>query len=142
MNNDGWYRSFGYGLLIIRLGLGIMYMIHGYPMVTGGPEKWSGLGGGMGEIGIHFAHAFWGFMAALAEFGGGVCLLLGVFFRPAVALMMFTMIIAVLHHISAGGGFNDFSHAAENGVTFLGLLLIGPGPYSLAALWYRRKLKS
>jgi len=71
------------GLMIIRLGLGIAFMIHGAPILMGGPEKWQVLGGAMGYLGINFLPTFWGFMAAFSEFFGALFLILGLFFKPA-----------------------------------------------------------
>lgn len=120
-----------YGLLIIRLGIGIAFMLHGYPKITAGPETWNGVGNAMGNIGIHFLPTFWGFLAALAEFGGGLCLILGFLFRPATAALLFTMFIAALMHYKNGDGFGGSSHAIESGVVFLGLFISGPGKYAL-----------
>ncbi len=120
-----------YGLLIIRLGIGIAFMLHGYPKVMGGPEMWMKIGGAMSNIVVNFFPVFWGFMASLAEFGGGLCLVLGFLFRPALAMLIFTMLIACLVHYNNGDGFNGYSHALESGVVFLGLFLAGPGKYAL-----------
>jgi putative oxidoreductase len=123
------YRQIG--LLILRLGLGLMFIIHGYPKIIGGPDKWLQLGGVMALIGIKFAPAFWGFMAAFAEFIGGILLIIGFFFRPACALLVFTMIMATIMHLVKGDGLNIASHAIEAGITFFSLILIGPGDFSL-----------
>ena len=85
----------------------------------------------MGNIGIHFMPAFWGFMAALAEFGGGICLILGILFRPATAMMVFTMFIAAMMHYQNGDGFGGYSHAVENGIVLLGLFFAGSGKYAI-----------
>ncbi len=119
------------GLLIIRLGLGLMFMLHGWPKITGGPEKWSGLGMVMQHFGITFAPVFWGFMAAVSEFVGGLFLAAGIFMRPACALLVITMAVAATMHLKQGDGLNIASHAIEAGLTFLGLLLIGPGRHRL-----------
>jgi putative oxidoreductase len=121
------------GLLLLRLGLGIMFMLHGYPKLTGGPEKWLQIGGVMALVGIKFAPTFWGFMATFAEFFGGLLLVLGFLFRPASALLVITMIMASLMHWAKGDGFNGASHAMEAGIVFLSLILVGPGLYSLDA---------
>ncbi|MCR5886274.1 DoxX family protein [Hymenobacter sp. J193] len=125
------YRSHDLGLLLLRVGLGIMFTIHGYPKLMGGPEKWAALGETMGTLGIHFAPAFWGFMAAVAEAVGGQLLALGLFFRVACVLLLSTMLVATISHLSAGDGFSGFSHALESAVVFAGLLFIGPGRYSV-----------
>ncbi len=119
------------GLLVIRLGVGISFMVfHGYKKIIGGPEKWEKLGRNMTELGIDFAPVFWGFMAAFAEFAGAALLILGLFTRPAAALLAFTMLVAILKHAGAGEG---YSHALEVGVVFLALVITGAGKYSLDA---------
>jgi putative oxidoreductase len=122
------------GLLVLRVGIGVMFMAHGWPKMAGGPEKWAALGSAMDTLGIGFAPAFWGFMAALAEFGGGFLLVLGVAFRPACALLLCTMIVASAKHLAAGDGFGKSSHAIEAGILFLSLLLIGPGAYRVRVM--------
>lgn len=119
------------GLLLMRVGLGVMMIMHGYPKLFGGPEMWSGVGGAMKNIGIDFFPAFWGFMAACAEALGGLLILLGLLFRPACIFLLFTMVIAALMHLANGDGIMQASHAIELGFVFIGLLFIGPGKYSV-----------
>lgn len=126
----GKYRNTG--LLIIRLGLGAMMMVHGFPKLTGGPVVWEELGGSMKLVHIDFLPVFWGFMAAVAEGIGGLFLILGLFFRPTNILLFFTMVIAALVHLTnPKEGISEASHAIELGVVFLGLTLLGPGKYSV-----------
>ena len=82
------------GLLILRLGIGIMFLLHGFPKLLGGPVVWEGLGGAMSSFGITFVPQFWGFMAAFSEFVGAICLITGVCVRPASFLMLATMSVA------------------------------------------------
>jgi len=119
------------GLLMIRIGLGIMFMFHGAPKMFGGPERWAKLGMATGNFGIDFFPALWGFMAAFSEFFGGILLILGLFFRPACILLAITMIVAAGYHIGKGDGLLGASHAIENGIVLLSLILIGPGKISL-----------
>jgi putative oxidoreductase len=126
----GKYRNTG--LLIIRVGLGMMMMVHGFPKLSGGTEMWAQIGGSMKTVGVDFFPMGWGFMAAATEAVGGLFLLLGLFFRPAAILLLFTMIIASIVHLSdPKQGIMDASHAIELGVVFLGLVFIGPGKYSI-----------
>ena len=60
------YRFHDLGLLVLRIGLGVMFMVHGFPKLAGGPEAWAGLGGVMGKVGVHFAPAAWGLLADVA----------------------------------------------------------------------------
>ncbi len=115
------------GLLLLRVGLGIAFIIHGWPKITGGTEMWRNLGSGVGlPIPVVF-----GLLAAIGEFVGGILLLLGWFFRPACILLTCTMLGAMTYHIKQGDGFNTYSHALESAIVFAGLILIGPGAYSI-----------
>lgn len=125
----GNYKNFA--LLVIRLGLGVMMIVHGYPKLLGGPEKWEKLGGAMADLGITFVPVFWGFMAAFAEAVGGLLLIIGWIFRPAAFLLIVTMIVAALKHLNAGDGVSGSSHAIELAIIFIGLFIIGPGKYSI-----------
>lgn len=119
------------GLLILRIGLGIMFILHGYPKVFGGPEKWAEVGTAMQHIGISFAPMFFGFIAGVTEFFGGLFLLLGLFFTPSTILLIMVMIVATTKHISSGDPFAFYSHSIEMGIVLLSLALIGPGKYNL-----------
>ena len=119
------------GLLILRIGLGLMFVFHGAPKLFGGAEKWGQIGMAMSSLGIGFMPAFWGFMAAISEFFGGICLILGIVFRPACILLTITMLVAAMSHLGRGEGLSGASHAIEAGIVFLSLILIGAGKYSL-----------
>ena len=125
----GKYKEFG--LLILRLGIGGMFILHGWPKITGGPAGWEKLGMATTSVGIHFAPIFFGFMAAIAEFGGGICLILGLFTREACLLLFIDMVVASTMHLTKGDGFIVASHAIEAAILFLSLTFIGPGKYSL-----------
>lgn len=120
-----------FALLIMRVGLGVMMVMHGYPKMLGGPEKWAKLGGAMEHLGITYAPEFWGFMAAFSETVGGGLLILGLISRPAALLLFFTMLVASLKHLYAGDGLMGASHAIELAVVFLAMTILGPGKYSM-----------
>ena len=126
-----WDKHRDVGLLILRIGIGIMFMMHGWPKLMGGLEKWAKLGGALDVFGIGFAPAFWGFMAARSEFGGGLVWVLGFLTRPACFFLLMTMIVATATHLGRGDSFGRYSHALEAAVLFLSLLFIGPGKYSV-----------
>ena len=123
------YRNIGF--LILRFGIGIMFMYHGWGKISAGPAVWEKVGGAMANLGISFMPSVFGLMAAFSEFGGGACLILGLFFRPACFFMFFTMAVATTMHLSQGDGLNVASHAIESGILFLSLIFIGPGAHSL-----------
>ena len=123
------YRNVG--LLILRIGIGTMFIWHGYAKLSGGPERWIGLGEALSAMGIHFAPQFMGLLAALSEFVGGILLILGLFTRPACFFLLCTMVVATAMHLSNGDPRQVFSAPIHVGIVFLSLILIGPGDYSL-----------
>jgi putative oxidoreductase len=129
--------SFSYidiGLLLFRLGLGGMFMWHGYPKITGGIEKWAALGKSMEVFGITFAPAFWGFMSGFAEFVGGFLLTIGFLYRPACLLLVSNMLVAFSTQMLSGAGLAKASQSFEDGFSFFAAFFVGPGKYSLDEL--------
>ena len=122
------------GLLIIRIGVGIVFIMHGWPKIKAGPHgspmSWDNIGR---ALPIPPA-VFWGFMAALAEFGGGILLIVGFAVRVTAAVMFFNMLVALSFHLRSPAPMNSFdkySPALENAVIFLGLIFLGPGKHSI-----------
>lgn len=118
------------GLLILRIGIGVMFLLHGGPKLLAGPDKWQQVGGALHYLGVDFYPTFWGLLAALSEFGGGLCLIAGFLFRPACLMLAATMLVATNMHLGRGDGLMGASHALENGILFVSLMLIGPGRFS------------
>ncbi|MCM2267234.1 MAG: DoxX family membrane protein [Elusimicrobiales bacterium] len=126
------------GLLLARLGIGFFFFyVHGLPKVLAGGEVWLKLGGAIGNFGITFAPAAWGFMAAAAECGGGLLVLLGLLTRPAAAALTFNMLVASVMHLAMGQGLQEASHAAEAMFFFLALTFTGAGRFSLDQLVFK-----
>jgi putative oxidoreductase len=118
-------------LLLLRLVIGFTFIIYGYGKVTGGVDMWKGIGESMVNIGINFGAVTWGFIASWVEFGGGILLVLGFLTRPIAFLMMFTMIMAAIHHLKAGDGVAIAGHAIELVATFIFFQYSGAGKYSI-----------
>jgi len=125
----GNYKNFG--LLIIRVGLGLTFIYFGYPVLTGGPDKWKALGEATKYVGIHFLPVVWGLLAALTEAVGGFLLIIGLAFRPVCLLLIITLIVAAYSHFGKGEGLDGAQHAIEDAIIFAGLLFVGPGKYSV-----------
>ncbi len=119
------------GLLIIRLVLGLMMIFYGWPKLVGGPEKWEGLGGAMGNLGITFFPVFWGFMAAVTEVLGGALLATGFLTRYACIFLTFVMLVATVMKFSNGDGLAGAGHPLMIGAVFLGLIFVGAGKLSI-----------
>ena len=122
------FREFG--LLFLRVALGAFFIyVHGWPKLAGGLAGWEKLGHSMQVLHIHFAPAFWGFLAAFSESIGAALLLLGFLFRPACILLVITMTVASLTQIKHG--LAEASHPIELAILFFALIFIGPGKYSI-----------
>ena len=123
------------GLLVLRLGLGIMFFAHGLQMALG---KLGGPGvGGFAKMlsGLGFTPAvFWSALAGYTTLIGGLCLILGVFPRAAsFALFIFIAVAAVKVHLSKGfflqsGGY-EYNFVIAAGC--LALILSGAGKFSI-----------
>lgn len=119
------------GLLIIRVGLGAMFIYHGLPKLMGGEKTWQQLGGATQYVGIRFWPVLWGFLCAVVETFGGFLFVLGLVFRPVCILILINLLVAIAMQLGTGGGLSEASHAIEDAVVFAGLFFIGPGRYSV-----------
>lgn len=126
---SGKYRNIG--LLILRIGLGVAFIIHGIPKLLGGPDTWTQYGMAMQYLGIDFAPMFFGFLAGVTEVFGGIFLVLGLFYRTALTLLTITMIVALVSNIGQGAGYPEFSHPLKMIIVFVSMMLIGPGKQSM-----------
>ena len=122
------YRDIG--LLIMRIGLGIAYILHAYPKFAGGAVMWRQVGGSMRHLGIGIYPEFWGFLAATTEGLGGILLILGALYRPVCLALMFTMIVATITLMQTSD-FKAYSHPLKMAFVFFGLAFAGPGKLSV-----------
>ncbi len=119
------------GLLLIRIGLGISFVIHGLLMFLGGGQTLTMVGSVVGHLGIAHGHYVFGILAAAGQMAGGLLMVAGWLFRPACLLLLWIMAMALTFHFSRGDSYNTYSHALEMAVVFLGLLFVGPGKLSV-----------
>jgi putative oxidoreductase len=127
-------RNINIGLLVLRIGIGSMFILHGWSKLEGGPAGWEHLGRNMQYVGISFMPAFWGFMAMAAEFFGGLCLILGFGVRPASALILFTMLIAAIGNITRGYGLEGVVEIIELSTALAALFIMGAGQFTAIRL--------
>ncbi len=123
------YKNFG--LLIIRVGLGVMFIWHGFPKLMGGVKTWEQLGSSARYMGIHFLPMVWGLLSALVETFGGFLLIIGLAFRPVCILLVINLMVAAASQLGRGNGLEGASHAIEDAIMFAGLLFLGPGRFSV-----------
>ena len=121
------------GHVILRVGLGFTSLfLRGIWQLAGGPERWEEMGAAMALFGITFAPVFWGLVGSLIEAVGGLCLLLGLFVRPAAALLILMMfVICVYVYANNGTLLMARAHGVELGIAYTALLFLGPGKFSL-----------
>lgn len=120
------------GLLCIRVGIGLVFMIHGYGKLMGGQETWVWVGSQMQYLGITFMPSFWGLLASCVEFFGGVALVTGFYVRYAAFLLAFVMFVAIVMHLKVGDPFKVYAHPLSLLIVFIGLILAGGGSYAVA----------
>src|ERR1700674_976387 len=123
------------GLLILRLGIGLIIAAHGAQRlfgVWGGPgmAKWTQ---SVRRLRIRPAQP-WAWVAALSEFGGGLLLALGLLSPLGSLAIIGAMVVAIATvHLSKGfwvsqGGY-EFNLSIIGGAA--ALAITGPGAYSL-----------
>ena len=124
------------GLLLLRLVVGAAFLFHGWPKIQN-PMGWMGPEAPM--PGILLA------LAALAEFGGGLALILGFLTRLASLGIAAVMVVAVgMVHVPQGDPFVSRTGGAsyELAAVYLAcmilFLLLGPGRFSLDALLFQK----
>lgn len=118
------------GLLLIRVSIGLLFILYTAPTLIGGPKAWAHFGAGAGHFGLHSHFQIWGFLGSLLGSLGGVLMIFGLFFRIGVLLVL---VLAIGHAIAVykGTGFRVALPSIEMCLLLAGLLFIGPGKYSV-----------
>jgi putative oxidoreductase len=116
------------GLLLIRVSIGLLFILYTAPALIGGPKAWAHFGAGAGHFGLHSHFQIWGFLGALS--GCGVLIIFGLFFRIGV-LLVFMLALGYALAVYQGTGFGAALPAIEMCFVLAGMLLIGPGKYSV-----------
>jgi putative oxidoreductase len=124
-----------WGILILRLGVGIMFMAHGLQMALGlfGGPGVKGFSGMLSSLGFSPA-IFWSYVASYSVLIGGLFLIIGVQTRMAAAvLLIFILTAGIKVHLSKG------FFLANGGIEYtfviaaacLSLILLGSGKFSI-----------
>ena len=125
-------------LLIVRVVLGVIFIIHGGQKLFGwyGGPGMKGMTQWLGAMGVaHPVLLAW--LAALSEFGGGLLVLVGLLTPLAAAFIVSTMGVAIVF-VHAKNGFLSSKNGYEFNLSLialgLALLLNGAGSVSMDQL--------
>ena len=127
------------GLLLLRLALGLIFLLHGAQKLFGvfGGHGLAGTTQFMTMLGLHPAR-WWATIATWGEFVGGLLLALGLFTPLAALLVLAVMLVAILK-VHAGKGFWNNQGGYEYNLVLSALAtvlgLVGAGAFSLDALF-------
>jgi putative oxidoreductase len=126
-------------LLILRIVLGAIMIGHGYHKVFGGGfmEHWHNVQ----KLGLP---GFLAIPSALAEFFGGILVLLGLFTRFASAAILIDMLVAIwkVHWKNGLLAQHGYEFPLALAAIALTLLCYGPGPLALEILRRGRRSSS
>jgi putative oxidoreductase len=139
----------GIALLLLRVGTGVLFMLHGYPKLTH-LQQWAG---------SLKMPVFLCFLSALSMFAGGVCLILGLLTPLASAVIFVSMAFAAYLEIIQGLPFvardpyliSEGQYEGPKGkgeppswekafmycLMLIAIAILGPGAFSLDALLFK-----
>lgn len=131
--SSGVTRELNFELLIMRIACAMPFLYHGSAILFGafqgpGPQNFAAF--------IHQPVVV-GYLVGLAQFAGGLAILLGALLRVGTVCAMITMLGAIyLVHLPHGYDINKggMEFALTEFLLCAGLFFAGPGRYSLASL--------
>ncbi len=128
--------------LALRIPVGIIFAAHGAQKLFGwfGGYGLEGTGQFFGSIGLNPGYLM-ALLAGMAEFFGGLALLLGLLVRPAAAALSLTMVVAIFSvHIDKGlfMSNNGYEYALSLLAVTVSLLISGAGRASFDHALSRR----
>ncbi|MGI0108275.1 DoxX family protein [Salinimicrobium sp. WS361] len=120
-------------LLLLRIGIGAMMLVHGWPkfqtLLAGGEIQFPGVMGMSPALSLG--------LAVFAEFLCSILLIFGLATRLASIPLIITMVVAVFI-IHANDPFANQELGLHYLLTYLALLILGGGKYSLDAVLTRK----
>ncbi|MBU3668717.1 MAG: DoxX family protein [Candidatus Taylorbacteria bacterium] len=113
------------GLLILRIVVGLVFIVHGYGKVTGIDQT-------IGFFGMLGFPAVLAYVVAYVELLGGISLVIGYGSKISSALLAFTMLVAIIK-VHGPKGFNNSEFVLTLMAANLAIFFAGSGKYALGA---------
>jgi len=115
-----------FGLLVLRLALGVIFLTHGYPKLTRSASAMQGM------FVQHGLPAQLVYVAGVLETFGGILLLLGLFSRPVALLLAVEMAVAIMKVHSGHGvmALREYEFPMALGAASFALATVGAGAIS------------
>lgn len=124
-------KTADFGLLLMRVFVGISVIIFGFAPLFEGPDEWGDMGKNLAIFGISYAPEFWGFVGCLVAVFGGILFTLGAFARTASVFLFLVSVVATVSQFglwwNTVSGFKDWVYPATLAFVFLGFAFVGPG---------------
>lgn len=138
MNADGLTQIQGWGITVLRVVVGIVFLMHGGQKLF--VWGFGGVAGFLGQVGIP-APMLAAVIVTLVEFLGGLALLLGLFTRwAAIPLAIDTLVAILAVHLKAGFFLpNGYEFALTLLAANVALALLGSGEASVDRLLTKRR---
>lgn len=112
------------GLLLIRVGLGVVFFAHGV-------QKLQGLDSVVGFFGALGLHPLFAYLVAIVETLGGLAMIVGLWSHWAAKFLAIIMIVAIALVKGSKGFLGGYEFDLMLLLAALGVLFTGPGKYSL-----------
>ncbi len=132
MEADRLVRTQGLGLAILRVVVGIVFLVHGgQKLLLFGPGNFGGQA--LAGLGVPLP-VFMGYVVTFVELIGGILLIVGLFTRLVAILLALDMLVATLMVHLPNGFFmanNGFEFTLLLLATAAALAVAGPGEVSL-----------
>jgi putative oxidoreductase len=138
MQRDAWGGRQAWGITIVRVAVGGVFLPHGYQKLF----VWgvAGVSAFLATLGLP-APMPAAVVLTLVEFGGGLALLLGLYTRWAAGLLAIDMLVAVVTVHLRNGFFapEGFEYPLTLLAASLALVFLGSGPASVDGMFHRRE---
>lgn len=118
-------------MLLLRVSIGIIFILICGPALLGGESRWWHFGSAMRALNFHAHLDWWGFFGALAGCIGAILMVLGLAFRLGILLVF---LIAVINAVAVSQHDHSLGNTiipVEVCVILIALSFLGPGKYSV-----------